>query len=68
MGKTTVILDEDLIREAMKITGAKTKKNVIEISLSELVKKSKIKKLKESLGRFEIDLSYEDLMRQRNER
>jgi Arc/MetJ family transcription regulator len=38
MHRTTVEIDEELLSKAMKISGAKTKKKVIEISLKEFIK------------------------------
>ena len=38
MHKTTVEIDEKLLEKAMKLTGAKTKKRVIEYGLRELVR------------------------------
>ena len=48
--KTTVIIDEDLLSQAMKVTGVKTKRETIEIGLRELVRKSNIAALRQELG------------------
>ena len=37
MGRTNIVIDERLIRKAMKITGAKTKREAIDIALRRLV-------------------------------
>ena len=39
MGKTTVFINDSLINEALKVSNLKTKKEVIEAALRELVKK-----------------------------
>jgi Arc/MetJ family transcription regulator len=67
MHKTTVEIDEKLLSQAMKISGAKTKKTVIEISLKELIKTMNRNQLKKELGTFDIDLSLEDLEKMRKD-
>lgn len=37
MGRTNVVLNEKLIKKAMHITGARTKRKVIEIALESIV-------------------------------
>jgi len=39
MGKTTVVIDDKLLEKAIKVTGAKSKKQAIEEGLKELVRK-----------------------------
>jgi len=65
MGRTTVIIDDELINQALKVTKLKTKKKVIEEGLKELIKKKNKERLIKELGTFDIDLTYEDLMKQR---
>jgi len=38
MGRTTVVIDDKLMDEAMKVVGAKTKRETIEKGLRELIK------------------------------
>lgn len=66
MGKTTVVIDTILMDEALKVTHLKTKKEVIEAGLKELIKKEKRRELRSSLGTFDLNLSLEklDLMRE----
>ncbi len=66
--KTTVIIDEDLLSQAMKATGVKTKRETIEIGLRELVRKSNMAALRQELGSFDLELSPEELERLRGER
>lgn len=66
--KTTVIIDEDLLSQAMKATGVKTKRETIEIGLRELVRKSNMAALRQELGTFDLELSPEELERLRSER
>jgi len=65
--KTTVVIDDELLREAMEATGAKTKREAIESGLRELVRRKSLKALREELGSFDLDLSLEELERRRSQ-
>ncbi|OGQ10957.1 MAG: hypothetical protein A2026_20400 [Deltaproteobacteria bacterium RBG_19FT_COMBO_46_12] len=65
MGKTTVLIDEALIKEALRATNLKTKKSVIEMGLKELLRIKNRELLRRELGTFDIDLSLEELNRKR---
>lgn len=67
MHKTTVEIDETLLSRAMEISGAKTKKKVIEIGLKELIKSINRDQLKKELGTYDIDLSLKDLEKMRKD-
>ena len=67
MHKTTVEIDEELLERAMKLSGAKTKKGVIEFGLRELVKSINRDLFKKELGTFDIDLSLKDLEKMRED-
>ena len=43
MVKTTVVIDDELLREAMKVIGARTKKQAISAGLRELVRNGQLK-------------------------
>jgi Arc/MetJ family transcription regulator len=66
MRKTTVQIDESLLAEAIKATGAKTKKEAIEAGLKYLVQRKNREALRQELGTFDIDLTLEELERLRN--
>jgi len=68
MGKTTVFINDSLINEALKVSNLKTKKEVIEAALRELVRKRNRELLRKELGSFDIDLSLEELKKRRSER
>jgi len=68
MRKTTVFVDETLIENALKLTHLRTKKEVIEAGLLELVKRKNRELLRQELGSFEIDLSLKELKKRRAER
>ena len=42
MARTTIELDEKLVRKAMRLTGARTKREVVDIALRRLVDKAGI--------------------------
>jgi Arc/MetJ family transcription regulator len=65
MNKITVEIDEKLLEKAMKLSGAKTKKVVIEYGLRELVRSINRDLFKKELGTFDLDLSLKDLDRMR---
>lgn len=43
--RTNIVLDEELIREAQDLTALKTKKEVVDFALQELVKQFRCRKL-----------------------
>jgi Arc/MetJ family transcription regulator len=43
--RTTISINEDILEEAKKLSGAKTKKETIELALEEFVRRKKVKKL-----------------------
>ncbi len=65
MHKTTVEIDEKLLEKAMKLSGAKTKKRVIEYGLRELVRSINRDLFKKELGTFDLDLSLTNLEKMR---
>jgi len=61
MKKTTVMIDENLLKEAMEAAGARSKKEAIEKGLRFLVRWHNREALRKELGTFEIDLTLEEL-------
>jgi len=59
--RTTVDLDEKLVREVMDLLGVKTKRQAIRRSLEALVKQKKRERLRTKLGNLDLDLSLEEL-------
>jgi Arc/MetJ family transcription regulator len=66
MKKTTVLIDEQLLTDAMEAIGAKTKKEAIRAGLEALVKHHHRQSLQKELGTFDIGLNLEELERLRN--
>jgi len=61
MRKTTVLLDEDLLTQAMEAIGARSKREAITLGLQHLVRQRNRKLLQKELGTFEIDLTVNEL-------
>ena len=53
MRRTNIELDEKLVSEAMKLTKKKTKKDLVNYAVEELVRKLKRKKMLELEGKVE---------------
>jgi Arc/MetJ family transcription regulator len=66
MKKTTVMIDERLLKAAMEAIGARTKKEAIRAGLEALVRHHNRESLQKELGTFDIDLNLEELERLRN--
>lgn len=63
--RTTVELDEKLLQEAMIATGAKKKRQLIELALQEVVRQRRIDRLRQRLGKTSLTITGEDLRRMR---
>jgi Arc/MetJ family transcription regulator len=50
--RTNIVLDEALVEEAMEVTGARTKKEVVHLALEELIRSRKKKSLTDLAGRI----------------
>jgi len=67
MSKTTVVIDDKLLQEAMRVSGAKTKRQAITTGLEELIRRKNLEALRQELGTFDFALSVDDLEKLRNE-
>ena len=67
--RTTLEIDDNLLREVMKVSRARTKKGAVLIALREYLKAKRREELKDMIGTYkEFDLSLEDLEKMRDER
>ena len=66
MRKTTVLIDENLLAEAIETIGARTKKEAIEAGLRSLIQQHNREAFRKELGTFDIDLTIDELERLRN--
>lgn len=65
--RSTIDIDEKLLREAQKITGAKTKKELVNLSLGELIKKKRREHLIDLFGSSVLDIGLEDIEKLRKD-
>lgn len=66
--KTTVDIPETELREAMRHTGAKTKREVVVIALVELNRRRRLQRLAASFGTLDEFMTQEELQRMREVR
>lgn len=57
--RTNIELDDDLVAEAMKLSGAKTKKDLVHMALQEFIQRKKRKDLLDLVGKFEFDPNFD---------
>lgn len=63
--KTTIDIPREALREAMRITGARTKREAVVTAITEFNRRRRLEKLAEELGTFEEILPLEDLLKLR---
>jgi Arc/MetJ family transcription regulator len=56
--RTNIVLDEDLVEEAFKVTGARTKRELVRMALKELIRIRSKKNLSELSGRIRLRDGY----------
>jgi hypothetical protein len=54
--RTTVTLDENLVRELVKLSDAKTKTAAVAFAVQEQIRRAKLKKLASLLGTVTVDV------------
>ncbi len=65
--RTTIDIDEKLLNEAMNVTNASTKRELIRISLQEVIRKAHVERLRKRLGKYTFDLTLDELEQIRND-
>ncbi len=65
MPRTNIDLDERLVREGLKIFGCKSKRELVNLALSELLKKAKRKEILKLRGQLKWEGNLEELRRSR---
>jgi Arc/MetJ family transcription regulator len=63
--RTNIVLDEKLVKEGLKLTGARTKKDLVNLALRELVMKRKRKRILKLEGRIRWEGSLDEMRRSR---
>ncbi len=66
--RSTMEIDEKLLAEAMRLTDAKTKKEVVRLSLVNLIRKKRRERLKGKLNKFPLALTQSELKKMRGSR
>ncbi|MFH1860240.1 MAG: type II toxin-antitoxin system VapB family antitoxin [bacterium] len=65
--RTTIDIDEKLIKKAMELTHTNIKKEVVNLSLSEMIRSRLLQELADMGGKYEIDLTLADLEEMRKD-
>jgi len=65
--RTTIDIDEKLIKKAMELTHTKIKKEVVNLSLNEIIRNRLLQELADMGGKYEIDLTLADLEEMRKD-
>ncbi|OFX33034.1 MAG: hypothetical protein A2Z07_00500 [Armatimonadetes bacterium RBG_16_67_12] len=68
MTRMTVTLDEELLAEARRLSGARTKREALETALREFVVRMRRSRVASHAGTLELTLTHERLRRWRDER
>ena len=67
MVRLSVSVDPELLQEAVRVTGAGSKREAIEVALRELVRRRRLEGMAERAGRVELTVTREELRRRREE-
>ncbi len=59
--RSTIDIDDELFEEAKRLTSIKTKKELINLSLRELIRKKRLEHLLSLYGTFPVDLTLKDI-------
>lgn len=65
--RTTVDIDKKLLEEALKISQVRTKKELINLSLKEYVRRIRLRNLRNRLGNYELTIDLKDLEKGRED-
>ena len=68
MARRTVTLDERLLEEARRLSGAKTKREALEIALRQFVSRMRRQEIIAHAGTVELSLTQEELQESREDR
>lgn len=59
--RTNIDIDDDLIKEAMRLTGIKTKKAVVEAALAQMLSLKKQERIKQLRGKFKWEGNLDEM-------
>ena len=57
--RTNIVLDDKLVKEAFRVSDAKTKRELVDLALREFVAARKRRDLRDLFGRVGLDPSYD---------
>ena len=63
--RTTIDIDEKLLKEAWDLVHPRSKRELIEISLHEMVRREKLKRFADRIGKIPLDMTLHGLRRMR---
>ena len=63
--RTNIVIDDDLMAQALKATGLKTKKEVVEQGLKLLVKRAQQQSIRSLRGKIQWEGDLDEMRRQR---
>lgn len=65
--RTTINIDRRLLEEALELSNVRTKKELINLSLKEFVRRRHLEKLKKRLGKCDLNLNLSSLEEMRKD-
>ncbi|HBY57287.1 MAG TPA: DUF2191 domain-containing protein [Candidatus Atribacteria bacterium] len=65
--RTTIDIDKKLLEEALKISKIRTKKELINLTLKEYIRRIRLKNLKNRLGNYDLAIDLDDLKESRKD-
>jgi len=68
MGRTTMVIDEGLLEEARRLSGARTKREAVETALREMLVRLRRREMASHAGTVEIGITQADLRAMREDR
>mgnify|MGYP001565838625 FL=1 len=66
--KTTIDIPQEELREAIKYTGAKTKRDAVVFAIKDFNKRKRLAELAKMLGTFKDFMTHDDLKNMREDR
>jgi len=63
--RTTLAINEKLLDEAKELSGARTKKEAVEIALNEFIRRRKARKLLDLEGKVELSFTLKEFLNRR---
>ncbi len=65
--RTTIDINEKLVKKVKSILGLKTKKDAVEYSLEFIIKEKQRERLRKKIGRTDLNLSLDELKKLRED-